>query len=182
MRRARLWDPQGTPRSANAYVVCRLCPLLLGDALVPNGSREQLRTNVCWGCEELVFDFRHTATLPPPGGRPGRRPCAEELVFEIWQIADVTLAEELVGLLRTRVTMASVILPLCWPLARSPPPDPRPTLPPHPRTHVVGGACAPGTSGHRSFRKPGPGTSGLVPEARATWHTCNSHLTPSRSI
>ena len=62
IRSARIRDREGAPRVLNAYVVCRLCPLLLGDGTTHRGSREQqqLRTDVCWGCPQPAFGFRHS--------------------------------------------------------------------------------------------------------------------------
>ncbi|KAL1529586.1 hypothetical protein AB1Y20_000529 [Prymnesium parvum] len=108
IERARLEDESGRPQRLNTYVVCRLCPLLLGEGgTTTRGTCEggQLRTEVCWGCSTPHYRFKHTAALRASGG--ARRGEEQDLVLEIWSLRDDTQAEELVGLVRCRVRFAA---------------------------------------------------------------------------
>ena len=112
VERARILDENGAPQTLNTYVVCRLCPLLLGDDGNPGtttrGSceRGQLRTDVCWGSSTPQYRFKHVAPLSTAVSQGPSRGGEQDLILEMWSLADDTQAEDLVGLVRCRVRLA----------------------------------------------------------------------------
>ncbi|KAL3925637.1 MAG: hypothetical protein SGPRY_003600 [Prymnesium sp.] len=116
---ARIADESGRPQHLNTYIVCRLCPLLLGEAELSSTIRGacekgQIRTEVCWGSSTPQYRFKHTAPLLTEGiprmgrgVRGSKEGNEQDLVLEIWSLTDDTQAEDLVGLVRCRVHLSS---------------------------------------------------------------------------